>query len=172
MAIAGASNYSVPSSLISDGVPTNGTNETQTLSTSGTVSAGTFRLNVGGFVSATVPWNATTAHVETALNNLASIAAGGTAAVGVAVTGGAFPGTAFTVTFSGTQVQRRAHPLLVLHRNDLIGGGTVLITEGTPGVDAFGRGVAVEGSQAINGQNGDVYFNNGTKDNPTWALMA
>lgn len=161
---------SVPT-LVSHGAPGNGTNEVQTLTKDGTVTAGTFRLSFQGFVSDAIPWNAGTADVETALNELASIGAGGTGLVGVVVTGGAFPGTAFTVTFSGSNVAKRALPLLILHRNDLTGGGTVAIGEGTPGVHAFGIGAA-RGAQAINGVNGTLYYNNGTPAQPDWTAVA
>jgi hypothetical protein len=167
MALGTATNFVVPPHLVSDGVPTAGTDEVQTLTTSGTVTAGTFRLSFGGFMTGTIAWNATTSVVETALNNLPSCGAGGTASVGVAVTGGAFPGTAFTVTFSGANVAKKVQPLLVLHRNDLTGGGTVVIAEQTPGVDAFGRG-APDGAQAINGQTGVLYFNAGSANLPVW----
>lgn len=154
--------------LVSHGAPSNGTDEVQSLTPSGTVTAGTFRLNFQGYVTAAIPWDASTADVETALNDLPNVAAGGTGLVGVVVTGGDFTGTALTVTFSGSNVAKRALPLLVLHRNDLTGGGTIVIAEETPGVDAFGIGAA-RGSQAINGVNGTVYYNNGTAGQPVWA---
>ena len=158
--------------LVSHGAPGNGTDEVQTLSTSGTVTAGTFRLSFQGFVTGPISWTATTVIVETALNALPSVGNGGTGLVGVVVTGGLFPGTAFTVTFSGTNVAKRALPLLILHRNDLTGGGTVVIAEDTPGVTAFGMGAA-PGVQAINGVNGTLYYNNGAAGAPpNWTAVA
>jgi hypothetical protein len=260
---------------VSNGVPAVGVNEVQGLTISGTVTAGTFRLSFQGFVTDSIPWNATTAQVETALNNVASLGAGGTGVVGVVVTGtldtratlttalaganndlvytaklsgvegntisieyenpgvetptetvtvtagtaikvvlrsvtgvlstaaqvqtaiqghaaanalvsianaagnngtGAVidmnavnltGGAGMNVTFSGSQVARKAQGLLLLHANDLVGGGTVVITESTAGVTVFGRGLA-PGAQVINGVNGTLYYNSGTAEQPAW----
>jgi hypothetical protein len=149
------------------GAPVAGTDEVQTLTTSGTVTAGTFKLAHQGFVSAAIAWNATTAAVETALNNLASVANGGTSSVGVAVTGGAFPGTAFTVTCSGTNMAKKEQPLFVLANNSLTGGGTVVIAEGTPGVNATHRD-APKGAILIRTGDGTLYQNTGSSGAPTW----
>jgi len=156
--------------LVSSGAPANGVDEVQGLTTSGTVTGGTFRLNFAGFVTGPISWTATTAILETALNNLSPIAKGGTSSVGVAVTGGAFPGTALVITFSGSQVAKRAHGLITLHANDLVGGGTVVITEATAGVTVFGIG-AVPGTQAINGINGTLYYNAGSAGVPNWTAV-
>lgn len=159
-----------PTERISDGAPGNGTDEVQTIIKDSTVTGGTFRLSFQGFVTAEIAWDAGTAAVETALNNLPSIAAGGTAVVGVAVTGGALPGTTMTITFSGSNVAKKALPMLVLHLNSLTGGGSMTLAEGTPGVDVFGRGLT-DGTQVINGVNGAIYYNNGTAHLPVWATV-
>lgn len=157
--------------LVTHGVPSAGVDEVQGIVKDGTVTAGTFRLSFQGFITGPISWTATTAILETALNNLPSIANGGTGLVGVVVTGGALPGTALVITFSGTNVAKRALPTLVLHRNDLTGGGTMAITENTAGVTVFGVG-APPGTQAINGVNGTLYYNNGTAVQPDWTAVA
>jgi len=125
--------YTIP------GAPVAGTDEVQTIIKNSTVTAGTFRLSFQGFITAPISWTADTAIMETALNNLPSIASGGTGLVGVVVTGGALPGTTMTITFSGSNVSKREQPLLVLHSNSLTGGGSMTIAEGTPGVDRSHR---------------------------------
>jgi hypothetical protein len=153
--------------LVSHGAPSNGVDEVQTIIKNSTVTAGTFRLSFQGFITAAISWTADTAILETALNNLPSLGAGGTGLVGVVVTGGALPGTALTITFSGSNVAKRALPLLVLHSYELTGGGSMTIAEGTAGVNAFGVGAA-PGVQAINGVNGTLYYNNGNAAQPNW----
>lgn len=157
--------------LVSHGAPSAGVDEVQGIVKDGTVTAGTFRLSFQGFVTAPISWTATTSILETALNALPSIGNGGTGLVGVVVTGGALPGTALVITFSGSNVAKRALPLLVLHQNDLTGDGTMAITENTAGVTVFGVG-APRGSQAINGVNGTLYYNNGSAAQPVWATVA
>src|SRR5262245_26036170 len=123
------------------GAPVAGNNEIQTIVGNSTITAGTFRLSFGGEVTADIPWNAPTSQVETALNNLRSIAAGGTATLGVAVTGGALPGTLMTLTFSGANVvQNAGAPLLVLSNNSLTGGGSITIARTQTAVAATARG--------------------------------
>ena len=156
--------------LVSHGAPSAGVDEVQGIIKDSTVTAGTFRLSFQGFITAPISWTATTAILETALNNLPSIGNGGTGLVGVVVTGGALPGTALTITFSGSNVAKRAQPLLVLHRNDLTGGGSMTITENTAGVTVFGVGAA-RGSQAIDGVTGTLYYNNGSAAQPVWATV-
>lgn len=163
MAISGAFFISA----VSNGVPTAGVDAVQGLTTDGTVTGGTFRLSFEGFYTGPISWTATTAILETALNALPSLGNGGTGAVGVAVTGGAFPGTALVVTFSGTNVAKKAVGVLTLHRNDLVGGGTVVIANSTAGVTVFGRGLA-PGSQVLNGAAGTVYANTGSAMQPIW----
>lgn len=155
---------------VTNGVPTAGVDEVQGLTTDGTVTAGTFRLRFEGFITDPISWTATTSILETALNELPSVGGGGTSSVGVAVTGGAFPGTALVITFSGTNVAKKAQGLITLHRNDLVGGGTVVVTESTAGVTVYGRGLP-PGSQVLNGANGAVYANTGTALQPVWSVV-
>lgn len=156
--------------LVSHGAPADGVDSVQGIVKDGTVTAGTFRLRFQGFVTAPISWTADTAILETALNNLPNIGNSGTGLVGVVVTGGALPGTALVITFSGSNVAKRALPVLVLHRNDLTGGGTMAITENTAGVTVFGVGAA-PGAQAINGIDGTLYYNNGDANQPDWTAV-
>lgn len=154
------------------GAPAAGTDEVQTIIKNSTVTAGTFRLSFLGFMTAAIPWDATTAQLETALNNLPSIASGGTGLVGVVVTGGALPGTTMTITFSGSNVAKKAQPLLVLHSNSLTGGGSMTIAEGTPGVDATHRNAA-RGAFLIRTDAGTLFLNtSATPGAPTWSAQA
>ena len=151
------------------GAPVAGTDEVQTITVSpavASVTAGTFRLSFQGFMTAPISWSATTAIMETALNNLPSIANGGTAAVGVAVTGGTLPTTAMTVTFSGSNVAKKEQPLIVLHSTTLTGGGTFLIAEGAAGVNRTHHN-AKNGSFLIREDTGAIHV----KTAGTWTVQ-
>jgi hypothetical protein len=152
------------------GAPSAGVDEVQTITANpaaGSITAGTFRLSFQGFVTAPISWSASTSILETALNNLPSIANGGTSAVGVAVTGGALPTTAMTVTFSGSQVRKKELPLLVLHLNSLTGGGSWTIAEGTAGVTPSNP-TAPKGALNIRLDDGSLSQNTGLPGLPTW----
>lgn len=152
------------------GAPVAGTDEVQTITVSpaiASVTAGTFRLSFGGFMTAAISWSASTSIMETALNNLPSIANGGTAAVGVAVTGGTLPETALTVTFSGSNVSKREQPLITLHSASLTGGGTFVIAEGAAGVSRSHRDVP-NGAIMVRTDTGAIYV----KTSGTWTAQA
>lgn len=82
-----------------------GTNEVQTVTITGAPTGGNFTLTFNGQTTANIPWNATAAQVQAALEALSNIDPGD-----VAVTGGPGPGTPYVVTFaeqgaySGTNV--------------------------------------------------------------------
>ena len=113
-------------------VSTAGTNEVQSLSLSGVPTGGNIVLSHEGNVTTALPHNAAAAAIQTALNALPSIGAGG-----VAVTGGPWP-AAVAVTFSGPRTQKRAHSLpVVAPGGNLLSGGTapnLVATKTTPGV--------------------------------------
>jgi hypothetical protein len=71
--------------------------EIQTLTMTGGPTGGNFTLTFGGNTTANIPWNATAAQVQTALQALASIGAGN-----VLCTGGPLPATPVAVEFTGT----------------------------------------------------------------------
>ncbi len=74
-----------------------GTQEVNTLTTTGTVSGGTFTITYNAQTTAGIPWNATAAQVQDALEALSNVAPGD-----VIVTGGPYPATPFVITFGGT----------------------------------------------------------------------
>lgn len=75
-----------------------GVQEIYTLVTTGTVTGGTFTVTLGAQTSAAIPWNATAAQVQAALELVSTIGVGN-----VIVTGGPWPGTAFTISFIGAR---------------------------------------------------------------------
>jgi hypothetical protein len=111
-----------------------GTNNVQTMTETGTPAGGTSCINYDGRVTGTIPFSATAANVQTALEALPTIGTGG-----VVCAGGPFPGTPITVTFSGALTQKRPHPTLVIANNLLTGGTTPTWTaaQTTPGVNAL-----------------------------------
>jgi hypothetical protein len=160
---------------VATAAPVAGNNEIQTLQVSGTVTAGTYRLKVNGEVTAAIAWNTTTAQLETALNNLKQIAAGGTSLTGVAVTGGPLSAsTALTVTFVGTAVRQVAgQGLIELAYNNLTGGGTVVIARTQTAVSATHRG-ALPGALLVreDGTNSDLYQNTASLGAPpNWVAV-
>lgn len=73
------------------------TNEVQNIAMGGTVTGGSFTLTFDGVgPTAAIPWDATAAQVQSALEGLSNIASGD-----VVVTGGPFPGTSVDVEFVG-----------------------------------------------------------------------
>lgn len=152
--------------LTNAGAPAAGTNEVQTITTTGVPTGGTFRLAFGGFSTAAIAHTGTAAAIDTALEALASVGAGN-----VTCAGGPLP-TGVTVTFSGTLAGQPV-ALLVVSDNSLTGGTTPApaIARTTPGVAATGRG-APTGARLINTTAGVLYIN--TSSNPaapTWVVV-
>lgn len=92
------------------------TNEVQTLTTTGTPTAGTFRLGFRGALSGTIPFNATSAQVQSALIAMPTIGTGN-----VTCGGGPLP-TGVTITFTGVLAGQNIESLTV--ENNLLTGGT------------------------------------------------
>lgn len=106
-----------------------GTADVQTVSITGTPTGGTFPLVFGGEVAAGIPYDATASQVQTALQALGSIGAGG-----VACAGGPLPGTAVTCTFAGTLAIGQQSVMLT--GSGALTGGTspaVAVAHTTPG---------------------------------------
>lgn len=93
------------------------TNEVQTVTVTGTPTSGTYTLTFSGQTTAGIPFNATAAQVQTALEALSNIEVGD-----VTVTGGPHPGTAIVVTFKGQYIGTDV-AALVKNASGL-GGGT------------------------------------------------
>lgn len=75
------------------------------------------------------------------------------------------------ITFSGTNVAKRAQPLITVAENALTGTSpTLAVTEATPGVDAFGQGLS-PGGTVVDTSTGVVYVNEGTANAPDYAAV-
>ncbi|WHT21016.1 hypothetical protein N8J89_08095 [Crossiella sp. CA-258035] len=72
------------------------TNEVQSVTITGSPTGGTFTLTWSGQTTAAIPYNATAAQVQSALQALSNVGDND-----VTVTGGPGPGSAFAVTFKG-----------------------------------------------------------------------
>lgn len=105
-----------------------GTSDVQTITITGSPTGGTFTLTFGGQTTIPLPFNATAAQVESALNALSSLGA-----YSVACTGGPLPGTGIVVTF-----QYGGNQAVITHADSLTGGATpaVVVTHTTPGTGA------------------------------------
>lgn len=121
---------------------TPGTNQVNTISTTGVPTGGTFTLTVNGVTSAPIAFNAAAATIQAALVAMSNIAAGD-----VVAAGGALP-TAVTLTWGGAY----AGQVVTVSANGaaLTGGTTptatsVVTTAGAVGSDGFGPRATVGG---------------------------
>lgn len=108
---------------------TNGTNEQQTVTVTGTPAGGTIQLTFNGYTTAGIAYNAAASAVKSALEALPNIATDE-----VAVTGGPGPGTPWVVEFKGKYASSNVTQMTAI--NNLTGGSspTVAVTTTTPGV--------------------------------------
>ncbi len=145
------------------GTPVNGTTESQTITPSAAPASGTFKLKFEGFTTSALAWNISAANMQTALNALPSIAAGG---VGVALGGGVY-----TITFSGANMAKRDQPLIEVVDNLVLDAGaaavTLTVAESVAGVRATHLG-AQKGATCYDTTNGILYINTGTAAAPDW----
>jgi hypothetical protein len=153
------------------GAPVAGTDEVQTITFGGTPTGGTFTLTYDGFTTAAITWsnvNATLiAAIDAALEALPNIGTGGVATAVGTMTAGI--GTA-TVTFSGTNMAKRAVNTMTA-TSSLTGTlPTVAVTETTPGVTATAYGLP-KGGLLIDTTNAKLYINTGTAAAPTWTVV-
>jgi hypothetical protein len=114
------------------------TNESQTVTITGTPTGGTFTLTWQGETTAAIAYNATAAAVESALEALSVINAGD-----VSVSGGPGPGTPYVVAFSG---QYHGENVAQMTATGSFTGGTtpaVAVTTGTGGGSASVNGLEV-----------------------------
>jgi hypothetical protein len=105
------------------------TNEVQTLTITGTPTAGTFKLAFKSVISANIAYNATAAAVQAALEALSTIGSGN-----VLCAGGPLPTTAVTITFQGLLAGSN-QPLITVSSAAFTGGTTpaATVAETTPG---------------------------------------
>jgi hypothetical protein len=104
-----------------------GTNEVDSLTTTGTPTGGTLTLTVNGQTTAGIAFNAAAATVQSALEALSNVAVGD-----VTCTGGALP-TAVTITWGGNLA---GQPVTVTANGAGLTGGTTptaVVTNTTPG---------------------------------------
>lgn len=113
-------------------------NEVQTLSRSGTVSGGTFKLGftLEGRTGETKPiaWDATTAQIQAALTSQAA-SMGKIIKPGDVTVGGTWGG-GITLTFA-KRLRNANLPLLTVDNTAITGGGTVAIAQTTPGGNKY-----------------------------------
>jgi hypothetical protein len=111
-----------------------GTAGVETVSITGTPTGGTFTLSYNGAVTAPLPYSATAAAVQTALQGLAGVGAGK-----VTVSGGPGPGTAWVATFDPSIAQY----VLVGNGAALTPSGAVTVVNTTPGVQTSNPATAI-----------------------------
>ena len=99
-------------------------NEVQTISITGSPTGGTFTLTYNSDTTAAIPYDATAAAVEAALQALASIGTGG-----VSVIGGSLPNTPLAVTFRGGLA--RTNVAQLTSTSSLTGGSNPAINHAT-----------------------------------------
>lgn len=108
-----------------------GTNEVQTISRSGTVTDGTFKLTFNGAETDDLPYNATATQVKDALEDAIGVP-------GIVTATGGPLGTSIVVTFHlGVAANV---PLMTVDNSDLVGGGSVAVAETTAGVPGAADG--------------------------------
>lgn len=145
------------------GAPVAGTNEVQTVTPSAAPASGTWRLKFEGYITSSLAWNISAAALQTALNALPSIGAGG---VAVALNGGVY-----TVTFSGANMAKRVQPMMTVQNSALKDAGdaavTMTVAESIAGVEGTLLG-ALPGAILLDTTNKVIYVNMGTAAAPTW----
>ncbi|MDX5526072.1 hypothetical protein PV677_35990 [Streptomyces sp. DE06-01C] len=119
------------------------TSEVQTVTVTGTPTGGTYTLTYSGQTTAAIPYNATAAQVQTALEGLSNLAPGD-----VVAGGGPHPGSAVTVTFGGTLTGDDVAQMTASATN-LTGGTTPAVTVTT--TTAGGTAAASDGTQILAG---------------------
>jgi len=122
------------------------TNEHQTVTLTGSPTAGTFTLDYGSGTPASVAWNATAAQVQTALETLSTISAGD-----VKVTGGQLPGTPVVVEFTGTLAAADVNALTI-DTTGLTGGTGGSVAETIKGSATVGILDGKATASLVNGQ--------------------
>lgn len=159
--------------LLFSGAPSNGTDEVQLITYTATTGtnvpdSGTFTISFEGYTTSALPYTATDAAVQAALEALPSI---GTA--GCTVTVAAGPPRVYTVTFDGGNMLKRAWPLMTTTSALLQGAHpvTAVVAESVTGVTATGVGSAV-GKVLLRTDNGAQYYNTGTALAPVWTPLA
>ncbi len=145
--------------------PVAGINEVQTITTAGSVTAGTFRLLYRADRTTPLPWNATAVQIRDALRALNEVQADGVSGA----TGGPLNTTPVVVTFGGHLGVANVAQLTV-QSVDLVGTGTIGVSTTTAGVDATLRGSG-KGTVVVAQDTGKMYINEGTAAAPVWKIV-
>jgi hypothetical protein len=135
---------------------TNGTNEVQTLSTTGTVTAGTFTLTYSGQTTSAIAWNAAASAVQAALIALSNIGPSD-----MVCTGGPLPATPVVCTFTGTLGNTNVAQMT---STDTLTGGSTSIATTTAGVAPSNTIALVAGSPLLWSRSAAYYANPFTAD--------
>lgn len=130
---------------------TGGANEVQTVAITGTLSAGTWSISLGGVETGPIAYNGNTAAIQSALDaafGSSQIVAGGTAE------------TATTLTFSGSKFAGQPQSTVAVDITGVTGATGVTVTRTTPGGVTDGTGLFVGFSMhdLATDANGKVYF--------------
>lgn len=123
---------------------TNGRDEIQTVTLTGSPTGGTFTLTFGAGTTAGLAWNATAALVQAALEAIGSIGAGN-----VACAGGPLPGAAVSVTFQAALGETNVAALTGSVASLTGGSPGLTIATPTPGVAPTDTIVLVAGSPLV-----------------------
>ena len=165
-AVSDAVNYNAI--IVGEDVPTDGVNEVQRITITGTPTGGTFTLTYEGQTTGTIPYNATSAQVLAALEAIPALTGN------ISCGGGALPGSYVTVTFINTLGGK---DISMLVANASFTGGTspaIAVTETTAGVQSPQRGLCSTGGTYVRTSatpaNVNEYLNVGTPYTPSWKL--
>lgn len=143
--------------------PTNGVDEVITLTTTGTVTGGTFTLTYGGQTTEAIAYNATASAVQTALAAISTIGSGN-----VTCAGGPLPSTGVTIQFTGTLSGTDAGAMSA-NSASLTGTTPVAVpTVTTAGVQGSYRGAPVYTVLVRTDGVGFLYMNTNTSQRPVW----
>lgn len=167
MALSNSAPLIVNAPLTLASAPTDGVNELITLTTTGTVSGGTFTLTFGGNTTSAIAYNASAATVSAALVALASIGSGN-----VTCGGGPLPGTGLTIEFTGTLSGLNVGAMSVDYA--LLTGSTpvVVVTVTTAGVQGSYRGAPANTVLMRTDGVGFLYANTNTTQRPVWTAQS
>lgn len=145
--------------------PVAGTNEQQTFTKSGTLTAGQWRAVYRNERTALLNWNATSAEVLAAVRALNEVGATGLSGA----SGGPISTTPIVVTFAANLGLANV-PQMTVDNGTLV-GGTIAVTTNVAGVTGSTRGLG-KGSVVVTEDTGKLYVNEGTAAAPDWKQLS
>ena len=165
-AVSDAVNYNAI--IVGEDVPTDGVNEVQRITITGTPTGGSFTLTYEGQTTGSIAYNASAANVQAALEAIPALTGN------VTCSGGALPGSYVVVTFNNALGGLNVSMLVA---NASLTGGTspaIAVTETTAGVQSPQRGLCSTGGTYVRTSatpaNVNEYLNVGTPYTPSWKL--